>query len=121
MTLIAGVDSGMDMVNHVQYVYSIMKRNKDRSVNFDDPASIKAIQFIKDHNVVIDPTVGVFEMSFRNVKDENITTIEPAFYTLPLPLQSLLKNFGMGSSQAEKYKPVYESMVAIVENCMTPV
>ncbi|MEO8405700.1 MAG: amidohydrolase family protein, partial [Chitinophagaceae bacterium] len=28
MNLMQGVDSGMDMINHVQYVYSIMKRNK---------------------------------------------------------------------------------------------
>src|SRR6202012_5727751 len=40
MTLQQGVDSGMDMVNHVQYVYSIMKRNPDRSVNFEDTTSV---------------------------------------------------------------------------------
>lgn len=114
MTLMAGVDSGMDMVNHIQYVYPIMKRNKDRSVNFDDSTSIKAIQFIKDHHVVIDPTLGVFEMSFRNVKDD-ITTIEPAFYTLPMPLQSLLKNFGTEPAQAQQLKPIYQSMMMIVK------
>jgi len=114
MTLQAGVDSGMDMVNHAQYVYSIMKRNKDRSIDFNDPTSIKAIQFIKDHHVVIDPTVGVFEMSFRNVKDD-ITIMEPAFYTLPLPLQALLKNTGQDSTGAKRLKPVYESMLMIVK------
>lgn len=114
MTLQAGVDSGMNMVNHVQYVYSIMKRNKDRSIDFNDSTSIKAIQFIKDHDVVIDPTVGVFEMSFRNVKDD-ITIMEPAFYTLPLPLQALLKNTGQDSTGARKFKPLYESMVKIVK------
>jgi hypothetical protein len=70
MTLISGVDSGMNMVNHVQYVYSIMKKNKDRSVNFEDSVSVAAIKFIKDHNTVIDPTVGVYELAYRNVKDD---------------------------------------------------
>lgn len=114
MTLQQGVDSGMDMVNHVQYVYSIMKRNKDRSVNFDDSTSKAAINFIKEHHVVIDPTVGVFEMSFRSVNDD-ITTIEPAFYTLPLPLQALLKNTGLDSANARKFRPMYESMAKIVK------
>jgi imidazolonepropionase-like amidohydrolase len=114
MTLQAGVDSGMDMVNHIQYVYPMMKRNSDRSVNFDDPTSIAAIKFIKDHHTVIDPTLGVFEMSFRNVKGD-VTQIEPAFYTLPLPLQALLKDFGMDPAQAEKVKPVFDSMLAIVK------
>jgi imidazolonepropionase-like amidohydrolase len=114
MTLQAGVDSGMDMVNHVQYVYSIMKRNKDRSIDFNDSTSIAAINFIKQHNVVIDPTVGVFEMSFRNIKDD-ITVMEPAFYTLPLPLQALLKNTGQDPTGAQKFKPLYESMLVIVK------
>jgi imidazolonepropionase-like amidohydrolase len=83
MTLVSGVDSGMNMVNHIQYVYSIMKKNKDRSINFEDSVSVAAIKFIKDHNTVIDPTIGVYELAYRNVKDD-ITKMEPAFYTLPL-------------------------------------
>jgi imidazolonepropionase-like amidohydrolase len=114
MTLQQGVDSGMNMVNHVQYVYSIMKRNKDRSINFEDSTSVAAINFIKQHNVVIDPTIGVFEMSFRNINDD-ITVLEPAFYTLPLPLQAMLKNTGQDSAGAKKFKPLYESMVKIVK------
>ncbi len=114
MTIQAGVDSGMDMVNHVQYVYSVMKRNKDRSINFDDSTSKSVITFLKKHNTVIDPTLGVFEMSFRSVSDD-VTVIEPAFYTLPLPLQALLKNTGEDAVGAKKFKPLYESMVAIVK------
>jgi imidazolonepropionase-like amidohydrolase len=114
MTLQQGVDSGMNQVNHVQYVYSIMKRNKDRSIDFNDPVSIAAINFIKEHNVVIDPTVGVFEMSFRSIKDD-ITIMEPAFYTLPLPLQALLKNTGQDTTGARKFKPLYQSLLVIVK------
>jgi imidazolonepropionase-like amidohydrolase len=114
MTLQQGVDSGMDMVNHVQYVYSVMKRNKDRSVNFEDSTSRAVINFIREHHVVIDPTLGVFEMSFRSVKDD-ITIMEPAFYTLPLPLQALFKNTGQEPAGAARYKPLFESMMKIVK------
>jgi imidazolonepropionase-like amidohydrolase len=114
MTLQAGVDSGMDMVNHVQYVYSIMKRNKDRSINFEDSTSIAAIKFIKQHNVVIDPTVGVFEMFFRSTEDD-ITIMEPAFYSLPLPLQAIFKNTGSEPANAEKLKPIWNSFQKIVK------
>jgi len=114
MTLQQGVDSGMNMVNHVQYVYSIMKRNKDRSVNFEDSTSIAAIKFIKDHHIVIDPTLGVFEMIFRSVKDD-ITIMEPGFYTLPLPLQALFKYTGQDPAQAANLKPLYDCMVYIVK------
>jgi len=113
MTLIQGVDSGMDMVNHIQYVYSIMKRNSDRTVDFDDPQTTAALDFISSHHVVIDPTLGVFEMIFRSQKD-TITKMEPAYNTLPEPLQVLFVNMGMPPDRAEKFKPVFRDMEKIV-------
>jgi imidazolonepropionase-like amidohydrolase len=53
-------------------------------------------------------------MSFRNIKDD-ITVMEPAFYTLPLPLQALLKNTGQDPAGAQRFKPLYESMLVIVK------
>lgn len=114
MTLQQGVDSGMNMVNHEQYVYAILKRNKDRSVDFSDSVSVAAIKFIKDHHVVIDPTLGVFELAFRNVKD-SITNLEPAYNTLPPPLQTLFKNMGMEPANAMKFKPLMQSMTTSVK------
>lgn len=114
MTLQQGVDSGMNMVNHMQYVYSIMKRGKDRATIFDDSISIAAVKFIKDHNVVIDPTIGVFELAFRNAKDD-ITKLEPNYNTLPLPLQALFKNTGEEPAQAAKLQPIIASMKKMVK------
>ena len=114
MTLQAGIDSGMDQVNHIQYVYSAMKRNKDRSVDLQDSSNIAVLDFIKAHNTVIDVTIGVFEMSFRSLKDD-ITDIEPAFYSLPLPLQTLFKNTGLPDFQAKILKPLYDAMKDMIK------
>ncbi len=97
MTLMQGVDSGMDMVNHVQYVFSVVKRNPDLTIDLNDSMSIRALNFIKSHHVVIDPTLGVFEMAFRNLKD-NITDIEPNFASLPEPMKPLFINTGADDS-----------------------
>ncbi|TFF36018.1 amidohydrolase family protein [Mucilaginibacter psychrotolerans] len=114
MTLKGGVDSGMNMVNHMQYVYSMMKRNKDRSVNFEDSISVAAIKFLADRKVVIDPTIGVYDMSYRNVKDD-VTKMEPAFYTLPLPLQIQFKNTGEDSATVARFRPLLESLKQLVK------
>ena len=114
MTLMQGVDSGMDMVNHIQYVYSVMKRNKDRTVDWNDPQTTAVIDFIASHHVVVDATLGVFEMIFRSVKD-TITKMEPAYYTLPEPLQVLFVNMGMPPANAEKFKPMFRDMERIVK------
>ncbi|HEY1870114.1 MAG TPA: amidohydrolase family protein, partial [Chitinophagaceae bacterium] len=103
MNLMQGVDSGMDMVNHIQYVYSVLKRDKkDFSVNFDDSANGAVINFIKSHNIVIDPTLGVFELALRSLND-SITDIEPNFKTLPAPLQVIFKNTGLPQAQYNAY------------------
>ncbi len=115
MTLQQGVDSGMDQVNHVQYVYSIMKRNKEtRAVDFSDSMSINALDFIKEHNVVIDPTLGVFELALRSLKD-SITNIEPAFASIPQPLQALFINTGEPPEVAEKLKILNTDFLEIVK------
>ena len=87
MTTRAGIDSGMDQVNHMQYVSAMMKKMPDKSIDLQDTSNIAALDFLKVHNVVIDPTMGVFEMIFRSVKD-NIYDMEPNFNTLPIPLQA---------------------------------
>jgi imidazolonepropionase-like amidohydrolase len=114
MTLQQSVDSGMDMVNHMQYVYGMVKKNKNRSIDWNDPQTTAAIDFIQSHHVVIDPTIGVFEMIFRSVKD-TITKMEPAFYTLPVPLQALFKNMGMPAAAAPLYKPMFTDMEKLVK------
>lgn len=114
MTLMQGVDSGMDMVNHIQYVYTVMKNNPDRTINWNDPQTVSVLDFIASHHVVVDPTIGVFEMIVRSVKD-SITNMEPAFHTLPEPLQVLFVNMGMPAENAEKLKPMFRDWEKIVK------
>ncbi|HLY70920.1 MAG TPA: amidohydrolase family protein [Puia sp.] len=105
MNLIAGVDSGMDMVNHVEYVIAVEKIDKkNQEVDFTDSANQQLLGFLKEHHTVIDPTLGVFEMIFRSLKDP-ITDMEPNFATLPAPSQALFINMGMAPAQAAAMKP----------------
>ena len=115
MTLQQAVDSGMDQVNHVQYVYAVMKRNNDtHAVDFSDSLSEAALRFVKDHHVVIDPTMGVFELSLRSLKDP-VTAIEPAFANIPQPLQVLFSSTGVEPVTAQNLKIVLRDFLEIVK------
>ncbi len=114
MNLRAAVDSGMDMVNHLPFLIDLMKADKYRKIDFDDPATQAAIDFVKQHRTVIDPTIGVYALALRNLK-EDITKMEPAFYTLPLTLQVQFKSMGADAATAEKYKPGLQSMGVLVQ------
>jgi imidazolonepropionase-like amidohydrolase len=94
MNLEQAVDSGMDMVNHIQYVSTLLKKNTTTGkIDFADSANNAVMKFLKDHHTVIDPTLGVYELAFRPVKDD-ITDIEPDFNSLPSPLKPLFINTG---------------------------
>lgn len=115
MTLLQGVDSGMDMVNHIEYVADVLKKSGGGfAIDFSDPKNAAVLRFLKDHHTVVDPTLGIFEIAFRSL-DDSITLIEPNFYTLPLSLQALFVNAGMNPKQATFYKPMFRSWVGIVK------
>jgi imidazolonepropionase-like amidohydrolase len=99
MNLMQAVDSGMDMVNHAQYILTVLKLSKsDSSIDFSKPENKAVMDFIKKHHVVIDPTLGVFELAFRSVKD-SITLMEPNFASLPEPLKALFINTGFSDEK----------------------
>lgn len=114
MTTKAAIDSGMDQVNHMQYIYAMMKKKADKSVDLQDTSNQDVLSYLRIHNTVVDPTIGVFEMIFRSVKD-NILDMEPNYYTLPVPLQALFTNMGMEPDQAKANKPRMQAMMNLVK------
>ncbi|UOQ53674.1 amidohydrolase family protein [Hymenobacter cellulosivorans] len=114
MNIYQGVQAGMDQVNHLPYVGSVLKRNADRSYNFTDTASLRAFRFLKAHRTVIDPTLGVYEIMGRSTQDD-ITTLEPAFAKLPQPLQALFTSMGGDPKDAAQFRPQFLSLVQLVK------
>jgi len=76
MTLREGVDAGMDQVNHISYVLEAMLPEGERpplskrleraqfraSVDVNSEQAQDTVRFLKEHNIVIDPTVALFEL-----------------------------------------------------------
>lgn len=114
MSTQAGIDSGMNMINHIQYVYTMMKKNKDGSLILEDSVSQAALSYLKEKHTVVDATIGVFEMVFRSL-DDDILIMEPNYKNLPVPLQQLFTTVGMPAEQAAKLKPRYQSMLNLIK------
>ena len=114
MTVKAGVDSGMDQVNHIHFVYAMMKKRPDNSADLSDSANVAVLDYLKAHHTVIDPTLGVYEMIFRSLKDD-IHELEPNFNTLPTPLQVLFQNMGMTAEQAKLARPRMQTLMHLVK------
>ena len=104
----------MDQINHIHFVYAMMKKRPDNSADMADSANVAVLDYLKAHRTVIDPTIGVYEMIFRSVKDD-IRELEPNFHTLPTPLQVLFQNVGMPDEQAKLAKPRMQTLMNLVK------
>jgi imidazolonepropionase-like amidohydrolase len=76
MTLREGIDAGLDQVNHISYVLEAMlpegamppfSQRLERarfmaSVDLKSERAQDTVRFLKEHNIVVDPTVALFEL-----------------------------------------------------------
>src|SRR5260370_1150906 len=113
MTTYQGVDYGMDQINHISYIYQLLipptpevanlrgleLRKFMASLEVDSEAGRKAVQFLKDHGTVIDPTMALMEMNFR-AADADLMKIEPGVGKVAPELREQLINCGVGPEAA---------------------
>jgi hypothetical protein len=115
MTGFDGVNAGMDQINHITYVVGMMdpgipgrgsgatpqqRLTALRNFDPDSEQSRKALQFLKAHNTVIDPTLTVFEMFMRTGK-RPFESLEPGVAKVAPALATQLRNVGPGPAGAE--------------------
>jgi imidazolonepropionase-like amidohydrolase len=67
------IEAGQDQINHIGYITNIMlpplpkdakrieRLNAVAALDLNSPLAIKAVDFLKAHHTVIDPTLGIFE------------------------------------------------------------
>jgi len=115
MTGFDGVNAGMDHINHIVYVVGMMDPKSSgrgggtdtqqrlaalRSFDPDSEQSRKALQFLKAHNTLVDPTLTVFEMFMRTGK-RAFESLEPGVGKVAPALATQLRNVGPGPAGAE--------------------
>jgi imidazolonepropionase-like amidohydrolase len=110
-----GVEAGMDQINHLNYVTTIMRgpdsaRGMPLDVNSD--AARKAIQFLKDHHTVVDPTASWGEMGSHS-KEVSVESFEPGIAGAPFILDVKFRGMQGNSTAAQMRSRTAESLAAI--------
>jgi len=115
MTGFDAVNAGMDQINHISYVAAMMEPSSSgrgtgqdpgqrlaalRKFDPDSEQSRKALQFLKAHGTVIDPTLTVFEM-FLRTGNKPLESFEPGVGKVAPALSAQLRNVGPGPAGAE--------------------
>lgn len=110
-----GVNAGMDQINHITYIVRMMAPEIPGGRGAVDPAetlkalrdfdpdsekSRKAIQFLKSHGTVVDPTLAVYEM-FQRTGRKPLGSFEPGVAKVAPALSIQLRNAGPGPARAD--------------------
>jgi len=125
MNAYQGVEAGMDQINHIQYVADIMRKpvppNSKRvdrleataNIDISSPESQRAIEFLKSHGTVIDPTLVVFE-SFTVGPDRPLASLEPGVTKVAPELAEQFAGGGVPPEYRDAIRRQFTKYVAIV-------
>jgi hypothetical protein len=119
------IDAGQDQINHIQYVVDIMHSPfpKDMSrmgrmkaiaeVNLDSAEAQKAIEFLKEHHTVVDPTMALFEL-FGATTAKPPASFEPGIEKIAPELAQPLTDVEPPSERSEIGEKVFQKDIAVV-------
>lgn len=116
MNAIQGIEAGMDMINHIQYlspVFMAKDQKRGTPINFDSPEAQKTMQFFKTHNTVIDPTMALMELILHTT-DVPVATFEPGITKVAPELAGPLNNTGQPPAAAPQAKATYDVWMSTI-------
>src|SRR5579862_4369569 len=119
------IEAGQDQINHIGYVADIMhapfptnmsrmdQRKAMAALDLDSPEAKKAIEFLKEHHTVVDPTIALSEF-FTATTAKPPASFEPGINKIAPELAEQLTDVEPPSERSEIGEKVFEKEVAIV-------
>jgi imidazolonepropionase-like amidohydrolase len=113
MNAIQGIEDGMDQINHVEYLTSVMVDSKSQTIDPDAPNAKKVIKLLLEHHIVVDPTLALMEIVTHPL-DHPISAFEPGILRVAPELREGLETTGMPPQKAEQAAATFRIMMATV-------
>jgi imidazolonepropionase-like amidohydrolase len=119
------IDAGMDQINHISYILDIMHapfpadmKGLDRlkalaDMDLTSPEALKALEFLKAHHTVVDPTLALMEF-FGASTAKPTASFEPGVLKVPVELSGPLVDVGPPSPYADLLEKRFQKEMAIV-------
>ena len=98
LTTMAGIEAGMDQINHLNYVTSMLRTpGATGTPDLESDTAKRAIQFLLDHQTVVDPTASWGEMASHS-HEVDVASFEPGILTAPAILDAKFRGMTNASS-----------------------
>ena len=112
LTTVQGIEAGMDQINHLNYVSSMMRAPGSQHVDLGSETWAKGVRFLLDHHTVVDPTAGWGEMSGHS-KEVDVASFEPGILKAPFVLDVKFRTMG-GNATAEQMRARMKETLAVI-------
>jgi imidazolonepropionase-like amidohydrolase len=119
------VEAGQDQINHISYIADIMlpvlpdnatrldRAKAQGEIDMKSPESRKAIAFLVQHKIVVDPTLALMEFFTANTSRPPVS-IEPGVAKVAPELAAILAETGPPSQYADLQEKAFQKEVEIV-------
>jgi imidazolonepropionase-like amidohydrolase len=119
------IEAGQDQINHIGYIADIMRAplpkdakridrmNASAAIDLNSPEAQKALQFLKDHHTVVDPTLALFEL-FGATTARPPASFEPGINKIAPELAQQLTDVGPPSDRSALGDKVFAKNLEIV-------
>src|SRR3984957_7430393 len=119
------IEAGQDQINHIGYIADIMRAplpkdakridrmNASAAIDLNSPEAQKALQFLKDHHTVVDPTLALFEL-FGPTTARPPASFEPGINKIAPELAQQLTDVGPPSDRSALGDKVFAKNLEIV-------
>jgi imidazolonepropionase-like amidohydrolase len=113
VALLQAIELGQDQVNHFPFVTRAMLISREQKLVATDTLPQKVLRILKEKNIVVDPTLGIYEWILRPL-DQPLDAFEPGVNYMTEDLKEIFRNFGMPAEEATKNKILLENGKATV-------
>jgi len=119
------IEAGQDQINHIHYIADIMKAplpegatrlerfKAGANIDLDSPEAKKALEFLKEHHTVVDPTMALMEF-FTATTAKPPASFEPGINKVAPELAEQLTDVAPPTDRSAIGEKVYEKELAIV-------
>ena len=119
------IEAGQDQINHIHYIADMMhppfpegmsrmdQRRATANLDLDSADAHKALEFLKDHHTVVDPTLALSEL-FTATTAKAPASFEPGVEKIAHELAQPLTDVEPPSERSELLEKVFSKDIAIV-------
>ncbi|HET9837626.1 MAG TPA: amidohydrolase family protein [Candidatus Angelobacter sp.] len=100
MNAMQAVESGMDQINHIEYLTAMMRDSKTNAIDPESPQVKRLIALLREHHTVVDPTIALMEI-LAHPTSTPISTFEPGFPKVAPELKEGLETMGVPPSREQ--------------------